>query len=77
MGWVHVNLAEESFVSGMVISEDITNKIKYARKGIQHPEINELLRLIKHPEPVIKIIESLRKKLIAKEFDYSVSSEST
>lgn len=72
MGWVYINLAKQKFVSGIILSQDVTNKLKYARKGMQHPNINEILLFKKHPTPVLEIIQAIKKKIVSEEFDYSI-----
>jgi len=72
MGWVHINLARQKFVSGIILSQDITNKLKYARKGMQHPKIDEILLFKKHPAPVLEIIHSIKRRIGSEEFNYSI-----
>ncbi|NQT80443.1 MAG: AlwI family type II restriction endonuclease [Candidatus Aminicenantes bacterium] len=72
MGWVHINLAKQALVTGVILSQDITNKLKYARIGTQHPDIDEVLLFKKYPPQVLKIIQTIKEKIGSEEFDYSV-----
>jgi hypothetical protein len=50
MGWVYEHLAESSgHVRGILIASDFDKKLDYSLKGIQYPEIFELIHKFRHP----------------------------
>lgn len=48
VGWVHVNLAKNAAVRGIVIASEIDDKTRYALVGTQHPKRDELFSVNRH-----------------------------
>ena len=73
MGWVVKNLARRGdLVRGIIVCEDVGQKLLHARQGMQHGKIDRLLKIKKHPPELKHLVQLLQKDFTTEEVGYAI-----